>query len=377
MLKICSKKETDTLFVSFAGHGRGMGKLPQFEFQNFLKKNFDCDFVFYLDKTNTWYHQGIEDLTKNISETTSYLEKLISHYKHVYFIGSSAGGYAAILFGTLVNKTVKVIAFEPQTILPKKMNLGYDNLKDIIKTSATMFHLFADSTTTDIYHSISHCNNLKGFVNVTIYPRKTLNLKEMRDSGELLEIFLKIKNYNYLKFIGRYLENTHTGEITHYSNRTSGEYYCCLYCRAHTHPEYSCKCVFGIEFIENLNITHFSLIHEYFYFKFCRSKYRENFYIETQIGNFIKPDRFCPSDLRGYYIINGNLILNFNNDYNLIHFDFEKYKCCYARFKKLFFIFLNLSDFFDGTIDLGEFNDKIKINHTVFEKENLFYVKQN
>ena len=365
MLKICSENKTDTLFVSFAGHGRGMGKLPQFEFQNFLKKNFDCDFVFYLDKTNTWYHQGIEDLTKNISETTNYLERLIKHYKNVYFIGSSAGGYAAILFGTLVYKRIKVIAFEPQTILPKKMNLGYDNLKSILKESDTTFHLFADSKTTDSYHSISHCYNLSEFENVTVYPRDSLNLKEMRNSGELLEIFNNVINFCNYRFLKKL--DVRKKEFVNYQERYS--IYECVYCHKRVG---GCKCVFNSEFLENLDLKHIT-----FLIDFIRTK--RYISIETKIGSF----KFYPPiiDKNKNYMMFGHLVLNFNNDFDLIGFNFQDFKypenfteeihindlIYWMEFpKKFHFIFLDFSYFFNIIVK-NQFDDKIKIdNFSVF-----------
>jgi esterase/lipase len=89
---------------------------------NFLKKNFaECDKYFYIDTKINRYHLWLEGLTTNIDDTVEYLKKIISSYKYVNFIGVSAGGYVAILFGSLLNVT-NVIAF----IAPTQTNMLND-----------------------------------------------------------------------------------------------------------------------------------------------------------------------------------------------------------------------------------------------------------
>lgn len=196
------------LIVSFAGLMNKMGGIPQYEFRNFLTKNFpDADKIYYIDLHKKWYHRGIPGITSNVEETVAYLNTKIAGYDEVIFIGTSAGGYAAILFGTLCSTTspIKVIGFIPQTILYPYVERGHSqtrkffNLRDVLTATGTSssqreYHLYGDKTITDIshLHHIYHCRNLAELPGVSIYELNGLDMPSLRNSGELLRIFQRI-----------------------------------------------------------------------------------------------------------------------------------------------------------------------------------------
>jgi len=189
------------LIISFAGQGNGIGTLPRYEFVNFLNKHYskNFDFKFYLDKTNKWYHSGITEETNDIPTSIKLLEKIVEPYTHVYFIGSSAGGYASILFASLLHKKIDqiftVIAFKPQTFISEKYE--FNNLKNIIKDDIK-YYLFGDSKieyNIDPLHHISHITNLNlNNINIKIEIKiiENLDLQKMKKAGYLLEIFNNI-----------------------------------------------------------------------------------------------------------------------------------------------------------------------------------------
>lgn len=191
-------KNSKTLIISFGGKSLKFGGILPFEFLNFLNKNFEnIDKIFYIDKEQINYHKGISNITKNIDETIIYLREKIKNYEKVIFMGTSSGGYASILFGSILNVN-KVIAFIPQTILRNKNLISlydkkYVNLKKYINNS-TKYYIFGDTNVKDINdsHHISHCTNIEEFPNVTIFTKHGLSLVEMKNSGEL---------YNILKFV--------------------------------------------------------------------------------------------------------------------------------------------------------------------------------
>jgi len=145
----------------------------------------NSDLFFFIDRHRCWYHKGIKDITNNIFETVLYLNKIIEdgNYEKVIFMGISAGGYAAILFGSLCNVS-NVIAFIPQTILKNPINVNFSNLKTIINKK-TNYILYGDLSVSNVddNHHISHCENLDCFPNVKILKNKKCNLKELRDGG--------------------------------------------------------------------------------------------------------------------------------------------------------------------------------------------------
>jgi hypothetical protein len=180
---------SETLIVSFGGRLLKFGMILPYEFLNFLNKHFvNVDKLFYIDKDQMNYHKGIYGITRNIDETLLYLGEKIKNYKKVVFMGVSAGGYAALLFGSLLNVTT-IIAFIPQTILRKPYDEKYGNLKKYIN-NVTKYYLFGDLSVKDVNdpHHINHCEHISIFPNVTLFKKSKISLPEMRDSGELYVI---------------------------------------------------------------------------------------------------------------------------------------------------------------------------------------------
>jgi hypothetical protein len=187
-----------TLIVSFAGHGLKYGGVPKIEFANFLQTHFShIDAQFYIDNTCSSYHHGIEGISTNIDETVQYLRQRFEGYDKIITLGASAGGYAAILFGSLLNVDT-VIAFIPQTILKSKDREDkYRNLAPFINPDTT-YHIFGDTSITDTnnYHHISQCENIAQSPNVKLNRMQGVNMKHLKYTGQLLRIFKEIVDYN-------------------------------------------------------------------------------------------------------------------------------------------------------------------------------------
>ena len=177
----------DVVLITFGGCASSASGIPPFEFLNSLRKWFPAyDKKFYIDVHQSWYHKGIQDISTSIEETRVYLETIIKDYKKVIFMGVSAGGYAAILFGSLLQVTI-VVAFIPQTILTRNdTDIHYRDVKQFINTT-TRYYLYGDTSVgnVDDLHHVSHVNHLQQFSNVHITYKHTLSLIEMRNSGEL------------------------------------------------------------------------------------------------------------------------------------------------------------------------------------------------
>jgi predicted esterase YcpF (UPF0227 family) len=176
------------LIVCFGGMALQFGGIIPFEFLNYLSSIFldRCDLYFFVDKHQCWYHKGIKDITNNIDETVLYINNIIKNgnYEKVLFMGISAGGYAAILFGSLCNNVNNIISFIPQTILKNPINSNYSNLRNVINKNTSYF-LYGDKSVqnNNDNHHISHCENLEDLQNVKIIKDKNCILKELRDNG--------------------------------------------------------------------------------------------------------------------------------------------------------------------------------------------------
>jgi hypothetical protein len=197
-LKVLSENNNDTVIITFGGAQKKFGGIQPFEFLNFLTNNFkDCDKYFYIDKKTNRYHLGIEGISNNIEETVEYIKNILISYKNVYFMGVSAGGYAAILFGSLLNVS-HIIAFIPPTQCnqindKRKFDNKYSDLLYLINNK-TQYHLFGDLSINNINnsHHISHCDRLKIYPNVTINQYSKIDLIQLRNNGELLKILTSI-----------------------------------------------------------------------------------------------------------------------------------------------------------------------------------------
>jgi hypothetical protein len=147
----------DTVIVCFGGFALKMDGIAPYDFLNFLGKNFNTDKIFYRDVKQMCYHYGVDGISKDIDTTMSYLRMTLAKYRRVIFTGTSAGAYAATLFGSLLNVS-EVVVFNPITILygrRDKYNLRYVDLSKDVINSVTQYYLYGDSSITDVNTAIT------------------------------------------------------------------------------------------------------------------------------------------------------------------------------------------------------------------------------
>jgi len=116
--KFYSTHSSDTV-ISFGGMISKLGMAPKEFMKSFIDKNINI--LFLKDFQQCWYQKGLLGISKNVVETVEFIRgELPINQQHVCTVGTSAGGYAAILFGVLLGAD-KVIAFGPQTIINKNI----------------------------------------------------------------------------------------------------------------------------------------------------------------------------------------------------------------------------------------------------------------
>ena len=122
------------LIVTFASNNHtGFERKTSLTKLKYQRNDFD---VLYLRNQNKWYLGGLNGIGKNINHTIVFLKKEFAKYDKVITIGTSAGGYASILFGSVCNVNV-TIAYIPQTdleysianCLPTKTEFESDEMK--------------------------------------------------------------------------------------------------------------------------------------------------------------------------------------------------------------------------------------------------------
>jgi hypothetical protein len=107
-------EDNKKLIVCFASnHHLGFERKTSLMEHKYKKNNFD---VLYLRNRLGWYLGGLNGIGKNMTHTIAFLRKQFANYDKVLSIGTSAGGYASLLFGSLL-KVNEVIAINPQTDL--------------------------------------------------------------------------------------------------------------------------------------------------------------------------------------------------------------------------------------------------------------------
>jgi hypothetical protein len=104
------------LYFFFGGIAAGIA-MPPFEFYksaNMLNENK----VFLRDLQQCWYHKGLPGISHDVYSTAEFLKNEIDtlHPARIFFVGNSMGGFAAIMFSTLVGRG-ECIAFAPQTFV--------------------------------------------------------------------------------------------------------------------------------------------------------------------------------------------------------------------------------------------------------------------
>jgi hypothetical protein len=111
-----NSKGNKILLISFGGLQQRMG-MPMFEFNSSVR-NLKVDSLFLKDPKRIWYQNGISQKHNSVENTLELIKSYSSNYQTTICIGNSAGAFASILFGTLLNAH-QVIAFSPQTLLSK------------------------------------------------------------------------------------------------------------------------------------------------------------------------------------------------------------------------------------------------------------------
>jgi len=153
-----------------------------------MSEEIDID-ILYL--RGGWYIGGVSGIGKKVDDAISYFKDIFSKYEKIICVGSSAGGYGAILYGSLLNVDV-VVAYIPQTDLeicrqnlrnPSYRHLSkldcyskYSNLKNVINESTEYFIRNKEAEMTGnwrgktrvnvVEHGMHHFHNISEFPNV-------------------------------------------------------------------------------------------------------------------------------------------------------------------------------------------------------------------
>ncbi|WP_146209373.1 alpha/beta hydrolase [Coraliomargarita sinensis] len=202
--------DSKKLYILFGGIKSGVGLVP-FEFcraSNILNENK----IFVRDFSQSWYHCGLKGISKDILGTRDFLRQRITHYRpeETILVGNSMGGFASILFASLLSNC-RAIAISPQTYISSskrkahqdfrwKSALRKTKLKSLFRKK---YYDLADISSEQTDWSVdlivsahsprdfTHASNIQHLPQVRIHPFDFAShrlVKEIRNAGLLGDI---------------------------------------------------------------------------------------------------------------------------------------------------------------------------------------------
>lgn len=118
---------SDALLVAFSGFATRYRPWESFHFMGLTRK-YPVNKLFFRDSKQAWYHQGIPGVSSCVDETAAYIASVIAerNIKKTIAIGVSAGGYAALIHGWLLELD-EVHAIAPQSYIDVDNRLANDD----------------------------------------------------------------------------------------------------------------------------------------------------------------------------------------------------------------------------------------------------------
>jgi hypothetical protein len=158
-IKILNKKSVKTIICFSSRNDR----INELNYQlTYILQHFDCNVIYVRDIQDSWYLRGLKYLTNGTIDTVACLQSKIESLldssriggdntlklqdnSEITTIGCSSGGFAALLFGNLLGAR-RIIAFAPQTLLPRPLPLPDTKCLEGV-----------DPTYFDLLHSLDWC----------------------------------------------------------------------------------------------------------------------------------------------------------------------------------------------------------------------------
>ena len=111
--------DSDTAIVAFSARGTGSSRFHFFNIDEHLPGPAK---LLLRDPSDRWYNAGLPGVGETVEEIADHIRGMLEELgvKRVITLGSSMGGYGAILFGCLIGAE-RTIALAPQTLLDPRI----------------------------------------------------------------------------------------------------------------------------------------------------------------------------------------------------------------------------------------------------------------
>jgi pimeloyl-ACP methyl ester carboxylesterase len=203
------ESDSGTALMAFGGLNSEVG-MPPFEFFS-LTSGIPVKRLFVRDLRQAWYHGGLPGYGDSLLESAESLRELLSglDVSRLVVAGGSAGGYAALAYGTLLGAD-EVLSFSPQTVIGLKALAAMkdhrwdDHLKPLFargevdpawvdlrealpraRWAPTIYRVYVDGT---LAVDRRHVDRLKGLEGLRLYRfggGSHYLLRALRDCGAL------------------------------------------------------------------------------------------------------------------------------------------------------------------------------------------------
>lgn len=156
-----SPADSDRAIVAFTGWGERPGR---FGFYGLAKFFPEWNRILVRDPSQNWYNTGLPGVGETVDEIADRIRGMVGELgvKRTIAIGSSMGGYAAILFGCKIGAD-RAIALVPQTLLhpdlpispPAEVSLQVPDLRPVVRDAPeTGIDLIAGrDDLSDVFHA--------------------------------------------------------------------------------------------------------------------------------------------------------------------------------------------------------------------------------
>ena len=209
---IYDKRGYENIIVSFGSIVGLFGGVDSGEFRKTLNK-FNTDILFLFDNEQVWYNNGIGGEINTIHKLSEFIVNFTKEYENVGFLGSSMGGYGAILLSHYCNPS-SVLTFSPQTVIGNYKQKVMGDLRfsryesKIINFDDFYFNLSKFDYTSDIHiyygdkeiYDSEHAKIMDGKVIPHPIDTEKHNIAGVLKNRELLDETI-LNSFTFLSFI--------------------------------------------------------------------------------------------------------------------------------------------------------------------------------